>query len=50
MKRGAARVTYKGDISGFPDAFKWDVDLTFPVSLDKDLPQNVTWSQVFITF
>lgn len=30
-KRGAARVTYNGNIPDFPDSLCWDVDLTFKV-------------------
>lgn len=37
VKRGASRVTYKGNITGFPDALRWDVDLSFPVNLDRTL-------------
>ncbi|XP_070184849.1 arsenite methyltransferase-like [Littorina saxatilis] len=32
-KRDASRVTYNGNISAFPQAFPWDVDLTFPVTM-----------------
>lgn len=37
VKRGASRVTYKGNITGFSDALRWDVDLYFPVNLDRTL-------------
>lgn len=41
VKRTASRVSYKGDIAGYPTALPWDVDLTFKkgegVDVDGDL-------------
>ncbi|KAK7478532.1 hypothetical protein BaRGS_00030204 [Batillaria attramentaria] len=36
-KRGPSRVTYNGNIPGFPDAFPWDVDLTFKKGVGVDV-------------
>lgn len=54
VKRGASRVTYKGNITGFSDALRWDVDLYFPtgegVEVDSDLATILSASYLNSSF
>lgn len=39
--RGASRVEYTGNIPGFSDALKWDVDLTFKTGVGVDVDSDL---------
>nr|KAG5709293.1 hypothetical protein BaRGS_018045 [Batillaria attramentaria] len=53
-KRGASRVTYKGNIPGYPSAFLWDIDLTFKtgegVDVDSELATILAFSYLSDNF